>query len=153
MKGSSSCRSVIMNTGETIIFLGNLTDYITHISLCDNGVQIKGQKFLTWKSLWNLVFTNEFYNFTKSCVLDRSVCTAAVSLVTSFAVVGFPIDGMERGGIRSFLRLSSLVRKVLMHVFLNGYAFIQYQQFCYSLLISSVALSIFINMYTEYTAS
>lgn len=74
-----------------------------------------------------------------------------MSVVTSFAVVGFPVDAMERDGIRSLLLLSSLVRKVLMRVFLKGFACIQYQQFCYSLLISSVALSIFINTYTEYT--
>lgn len=77
-------------------------------------------------------------------MLGRAVCTAAVPVLTNFAIVGFPVDAMERDGIRLFLRLSSLVRKVLMHVFLKAFAFIQYQQFCYSLLISSVALFLLI---------
>jgi len=38
-------------------------------------------------------------NFTKYYRLDRADCTAAVPVATNFAVVGFPVDGMERDGI------------------------------------------------------
>lgn len=70
-------------------------------------------------------------------------------VVASFAIE-VPVDAVEKDGIRSFLLLSLLVRKVLMHVFLKGFTFIQYQQFYYRLLISSIALCS-INVYTEYT--